>query len=310
MSSERPICWVLTGPTATGKTDLALRLAEAHGCEIIGMDSMQIYRRMDIGTAKPTPAERARVPHHLIDVAEPDEAFSVARYQELAEQAAREIFARGRIPLFVGGTGFYLRALRHPMAMGAVKGNEALRRALEAEAVTPEGREALHRRLAEVDPAPARRLHVNDSRRVIRALEVWQLTGKPFSMQENSGETPPFRFRAAALTMDREALYHRVEQRVDRMIAEGLEAEVRGLLASGLSPKAQSMQAIGYKEMAAHLLGEYDLDKAIYEIKLGTRHYAKRQLTWLRREEELCWADAASPEAYQQVESHLTGADK
>ena len=310
MTNDRPLCWVLAGPTATGKTERALRLAERYGCEIVGMDSMQIYRRMDIGTAKPTPEERARAPHHMIDVADPSEPFSVAQYREMAEAAARDILGRGRIPLFVGGTGFYLRALRHPMAMGAVRGDEALRRELEREAETPEGRARLHARLAEVDPPTAARLHVNDSRRVIRALEVYTLTGKPFSRQDNGDEAPPFRYRVAALTMDRAVLYRRVEERVDRMLADGLEAEVRALLAGGLSPKAQSMQAIGYKEMAAYIAGETDLAQAVADIKQGTRHYVKRQLTWLRREEDLLWADTASPDADEQLAAYYTGADK
>ena len=301
--SNKPICWVLTGPTASGKTSLSIRLAKEHHCEIVCMDSMQIYRGMDIGTAKPTAAEMDGVPHHMLDVADPTEPFSVARYQEMAEEAIAGIHRRGHRALLVGGTGLYLRALRHPMAMGMVTGDEDLRRKLEAQAEQTDGRSTLHARLQEIDPETAARLHVNDVRRVVRALEVYELTGIPFSKQPQVEVEAPFRYRVVSLTMDREKLYQRIEQRVDAMMADGLVDEVRRLLDSGVPADAQAMKAIGYKEIVPYLEGEYSLEKAVYELKLGTRHYAKRQLTWMRREEDVLWVDSLQPDAYQQMET-------
>lgn len=301
--STKPVCWVLAGPTASGKTALSIRLAKAHGCEIVCMDSMQIYRGMDIGTAKPTAAEMDGVPHHMLDVADPREPFSVARYQEMAEETIGAIHRRGHRALLVGGTGLYLRALRHPMAMGMVTGDEGLRRQLEMQAEQTDGRSVLHRRLMEVDPDTAARLHVNDVRRVVRALEVYQLTGVPFSKQPQAEEEPPFAYRVASLTMDREKLYQRIETRVDAMLADGLVDEVRRLLDSGVPADAQAMKAIGYKEIVPYIQGKCTLEEAVYELKLGTRHYAKRQLTWMRREEDVLWVDSLQPEAYGQLEA-------
>ncbi len=304
--SEKPCCWVLTGPTASGKTALSIRLAQEFGCEIICMDSMQIYRGMDIGTAKPTPAERQGIPHHMLDVADPSESFSVARYQEMAEAAMAGCFARGHRPLLVGGTGFYLRALRHPMAMGDAPGNDELRSELQNIAEQTDGRQLLHDELAAVDPKTAERLHINDVRRVIRALEVYRLTGVPFSQQPQLQADAPFRYRVATLTMDRATLYRRIEQRVDEMIASGLVDEVRGLLARGVPTEAQALKGLGYKELVPYLRGECSLEQAIHEMKLGTRHYAKRQLTWMRREEDVLWVDALSGSAYEQLRQWYT----
>ena len=303
-------CWVLTGPTASGKTALSIRLAKQYGCEIICMDSMQIYRGMNIGTAKPTAAEMEGIPHHMLDVASPTEAFSVARYQEMAEACAEDILRRGKQPLFVGGTGFYLRALRHPMAMGEVAGDESIRRELEAQAAEDGGKELLHAQLAQVDPDTAARLHVNDVRRVVRALEVYRLTGTPFSKQPQMEQESRLRYRVATLTMERETLYRRIEKRVDMMLDDGLVNEVQSLLDSGVPTDAQAMKAIGYKEIVPYLRGEWPLEKAVYELKLGTRHYAKRQLTWMRREEDVLWVDALSADAYEQLENWYTGGEE
>lgn len=303
---ENKTCWVLAGPTASGKTAFSIKLAHEYGCEIVCMDSMQIYRRMNIGTAKPTLAEQDGVPHHMLDVAEPGEPFSVARYQEMAEEVIESIHKRGHRALLVGGTGLYLRALRHPMAMGAVQGNEELRRELETIAEQTDGREMIHEQLAKVDPTTAARLHVNDVRRAIRALEVYQLTGVPFSQQPVIEDEPRFRYRVAALNMEREILYQRIEKRVDEMIACGLVEEVRALLEEGVSPDAQAMRGLGYKELIPYIKGEIPLEQAVYEMKLGTRHYAKRQLTWMRREEDVCWVDALAPDAYQQLKTWYT----
>lgn len=301
--NSKPICWVLAGPTASGKTALSIRLALAHQCEIVCMDSMQIYRGMDIGTAKPTPGEMRGVPHHMLDVADPAEPFSVARYQEMAEEVIRGIHSRGHRALLVGGTGLYLRALRHPMAMGMVTGDNSLREHLEEQAKQTDGRFALHQKLSEIDPETAARLHVNDVRRVVRALEVYQLTGIPFSQQPQAQAEAPFRYRVASLTMEREVLYRRIEQRVDRMLEDGLVGEVRTLLDSGVPADAQALKGLGYKELIPYLQGEITLEEAAYQLKLGTRHYAKRQLTWMRREEDVFWVDGLHPEAYQQLET-------
>ena len=302
---SKQTCWVIAGPTASGKTALSIRLAQTHDCEIVCMDSMQIYRRMDVGTAKPTAEEQAAAVHHMIDVAEPDESFSVARYQEMAEAVIRDIHARGHRALLVGGTGLYLRALRHPMAMGEVSGDEQLRDELQLIADSEGGKERLHRELSEIDPETAARLHVNDVRRVIRAIEVYRLTGVPFSKQPVMEQAPAFDYRVASLTMDRSLLYQRIEKRVDLMLENGLVDEVRHLLSSGVPETAQAMKGLGYKELIPYLKGEYPLDKAIYEMKLGTRHYAKRQLTWMRREEDVFWVDSLATDAYDRLESYF-----
>lgn len=301
---DKKICWVLTGPTASGKTSLSLRLAKAHDCEIVCMDSMQLYRGMDIGTAKPTEAEKAQAVHHMIDVADPTEDFSVARYQEMAEACIADIHARGHRALLVGGTGLYLRALRQKMSMGEAAADEQLRAELQEIADREGGREVLHERLRQVDPKTAERLHVNDVRRVIRALEVYQLTGRPFSQQEQIQEESRFSYRVASLTMDRAILYQRIEQRVDDMMAQGLAQEVAHLLSGGIPADAKAMKAIGYKELIPYCQGQCTLEEAVYALKLNTRHYAKRQLTWMRREENVCWVDALSPDAYAQLEAY------
>ncbi len=300
------ICWVLTGPTASGKTSFSIRLAKEYDCEIVCMDSMQIYRRMNIGTAKPTVDEMDGVPHHMIDVADPDEAFSVARYQEMAESCMEDIQSRGKRVLLVGGTGLYLRALRQPMAMGDASADESIRAELEALAGQENGKQRLHDMLAEVDPDTAARLHLNDVRRAVRALEVYRLTGAPFSKQPQMNTEARFRYRVASLTMDRSILYARIEKRVDQMIEQGLVDEVRELLGSGIPADAQAMKAIGYKEIVPFVCGEATLEETDYLLKLNTRHYAKRQLTWMRREEDVLWVDALQPDAYQTLQKWYT----
>ena len=300
---DKKTCWVLTGPTASGKTALSIRLAKAHDCEIVCMDSMQIYRRMNIGTAKPMPEEMEGVPHHMIDVADPDESFSVARYQEMAEDCIAEIHARGKRALLVGGTGLYLRALRQPMAMGDVAADDAIRAELEALAAREGGKQRLHDMLEECDPTTAARLHVNDARRVIRALEVYRLTGVPFSQQPQLPTESRYEYRVATLTMDRATLYRRVEKRIDMMFQCGLADEVRGLLDSGVPADAQAMNAIGYKELVPYVRGEATFEETDYLLKLNTRHYAKRQLTWMRREENVLWVNALAPGAYETLEN-------
>lgn len=303
---EKKECWVLTGPTASGKTALSIRLAKAHDCEIVCMDSMQIYRRMNIGTAKPTVEEMSGIAHHMLDVAEPDENFSVARYQEMAEECIADIQARGKRALLVGGTGLYLRALRQPMAMGDASADEAIRAELEQLATEDGGKQRLHDMLAEVDPETAARLHLNDVRRAVRALEVYRLTGVPFSKQPQIQTDSRFVYRVASLTMDRALLYSRIEKRVDSMIQQGLLDEVRGLLESGVPADCQAMKAIGYKEIIPYLRGEATWEETDYLLKLNTRHYAKRQLTWMRREADVLWVDTMTMDAYAMLENWYT----
>lgn len=306
LMEQKPRVLVLAGPTASGKTALSIQVAKALNCEIVCMDSMQIYRGMDIGTAKPTREEMEGIPHHMLDVADPREAYSVAMYQQQAEQVMGDIVARGHTPLLVGGTGFYLRALRNPMAMGGAGSDADIRAELENIAAEANGREKLHAMLAQVDADTAARLPVNDVRRVIRALEVFRLTGKPFSRQDIPQRAVPFAYRVAALTMERERLYDRVNRRVDQMMAQGLLAEVSGLLQAGVPPDAQAMKGLGYKELLPCVLQNAPVEAAVENIKLGTRHYAKRQLTWLRREEEVLWVDALSPDARSQLLTYYT----
>ena len=275
----------IVGPTASGKTALSLLVAERLGGNILCMDSMQIYRGMDIGTAKPTAEEQARAPHHLHSFLNPDEAFSVSQYA----QRAREVIERVDVPILVGGTGMYLQSLSLPMDYGAVGGDEAIRKKYHDIAGT-QGPEALHELLKQVDPASAQKLHPNDVRRVVRALEVYDLTGVPLSRQKMPGpEDSPYDFQLYALDLPRDILYDRVERRIDEMMAQGLLEEVKKLKDSGLSPEAQSMQGLGYKELWPVLTGDMNLPDAVNLLKLRTRHYAKRQLTWFKRDERIQW---------------------
>ena len=284
-------CWVLTGPTASGKTALSLRLARTHDCEIVCMDSMQIYRGMDIGTAKPTADECAQAVHHMVDVADPTEDFSVARYQEMAESCIADIQARGHRALLVGGTGLYLDALLrgHGYAPGTTGGET--RRLLERR-WDNEGGEALFAELRSIDPESAAVLHPNDKKRVIRALEVYRETGKTMSRHNADTRLVPPRYEPVYLGLayaDREEMKRIIDLRVDRMVAQGLFDEVRALVESGVPRTATAMQAIGYKECLGCLAGECTQDEAVAEIKLRSRQYAKRQLTWLRRKEDIHW---------------------
>lgn len=280
-------CWFLAGPTASGKSATGIALAERIGAEIVCLDSMTIYRGMDIGTAKPTPEERARVPHHLLDIRDPHEEFSTAEYMTAALAACESIIASGKIPLFVGGTGLYLRSLLRGVFEGPAA-DWALRREFE-QYVEDHGAEALHARLAAVDPPTARRLHVNDQRRVIRALEVYTLTGQPASsLQQETPLPPDERPRHVYwLNPDREVLRQRISQRVDAMIAAGLVQEVATLLRSSHGLGRTARQALGYREVLAHLEDGLPLPEAIEQLKTHTHQFAKRQWTWFRNLEEL-----------------------
>ncbi len=291
--SERPPLLVLCGPTAAGKTALAVALARELGGEIVGADAMQVYRRMDIGTAKPTPAERALVPHHLIDVVEPDEPFDAARYAALARQAVADIRRRGKVPLVVGGTGLYIKALLHGLFPGPA-GDPAVRLRLTAE-LAARGVEALHARLALGDPETARRLHPRDTARILRALEVLETTGRPISalQQAHRFADSPYAPLILGLEVDRPTLAARIDRRVEEMLAAGFEDEVRGLLAAGFSPRLKSMQSLGYRHVAAWLEGRISREEAVRTMKRDTRHYAKRQMTWFRATAGIRWVSPA-----------------
>lgn len=276
---------VVAGPTASGKTALGIALAKDFNGEIVSADSMQVYRGMDIGTAKATMAEREGIPHHMLDVAEPWEDYSVARYVEQAEACCRDILRRGRLPILVGGTGLYIDSLISGRDFAAVDSDQGLREALSAE-YDALGGEAMHRRLQEIDPERSAILHPGDKRRIVRALEVYRLTGMTITEHDARTRALPPRYDAAQIILgyaDRAALYARIDRRVDEMVAEGLFEEVQGLLDSGLSEQCTAMQAIGYKEPAMALRGEISRGEAVELIKLGSRRYAKRQMTWFRR---------------------------
>lgn len=286
---------ILTGPTAVGKTEVALLVAEALNAEIVSADSMAVYRGLEVATAKPSPEQRARVPHHLIDVADPRFPFTVADYRRLALQAIADIESRGKLPLVVGGTRLYIVALTSGFFEGP-GADPDLRRRLQ-ELALHEGTEALHRRLAQVDPAAAARLAPRDLKRIIRALEVYELTGTPISqLQADSQRTPPpCQGPMVALIRDRAELYRRIDARADAMIEAGLESEVRSLLDAGLDEHLTALQGHGYKELIGFLKGRYDRNEAIRLLKRNTRRYAKRQLSWLRQEKSVDFVDASGP---------------
>ncbi|WP_405031075.1 tRNA (adenosine(37)-N6)-dimethylallyltransferase MiaA [Paenibacillus hexagrammi] len=289
--SAKPKLLVLIGPTAVGKTKLSLDLAQQFGCEIISGDSMQVYRGMDIGTAKATEAERAVVPHHLIDIHDPSYPFSAAEFQERVKQLIPDIHARGKLPFIVGGTGLYIESVCYNYQFTEVAMDEAFRQEQELYAVR-NGDEALHRRLQEVDPVTAERLHANDRRRIIRALEIAHVSGKPMSEHlAGQKKESPYELCIIGLTMDRAKLYARIEERIDLMMQEGLVDEVRSLLEAGCPRDAISLQGLGYKEMVTYLDGFRTLDEAAILLKRDTRRFAKRQLSWFRHMKDIHWVD-------------------
>jgi tRNA dimethylallyltransferase len=283
---------VLIGPTAVGKTKMSIELAKRLNAEIISGDSMQIYRGMDIGTAKIKPEEMEGIPHHLIDIKDPAESFSVAEFQQLVRPLIRDIAKRGKLPMIVGGTGLYIQSVIYDYRFSDAPSDEAYRRKLRRMAQEQEGGEMLlYEQLKEVDPESAERIHPRNMKRVIRALEVYHCTGKPLSEWQRA-ETRELLYDAAVvgLTMEREALYGRINERVDHMIEEGLLEEVRALYERGLRD-CQSVQAIGYKELYAYFDGELTLQEAIEQLKQNSRRYAKRQLTWFRNKMPVQWFD-------------------
>lgn len=290
--TQHPIC-ALVGPTGTGKTALALDLAQALDAEIVNLDSRQVYQGLDIGSAKPTLSERTRVPHHLFDVVTPDQLFNCALYRDLALPVIEDIQRRGRRVLLVGGTGLYLKVLRQGLFPGPPR-DDNVRAALEAkEAVTPG---VLHLELQRIDPECAARLHPHDRSRLVRAVEVWELTGRRMSewQREHGFAGPTLPIVSIGLTLERDALYARLNRRARIMVDAGLIDEVRALQAAGYDSETPALVSIGYRQIAAYLLGICDLPTAIDEMAKQTRHLAKRQLTWFRADPTVRWFDAAS----------------
>lgn len=283
---------ILTGPTAVGKTDLSIQLAKAMNGEIISADSMQVYRHMDIGSAKVTPEEMDGVPHHLIDVLEPEEEFNVVVFQKLAKEALTGIYERGHIPIIVGGTGFYIQALLYDIDFTENDGDTAIRRELEKLAQT-QGAGCLHQMLQEIDPESAAAIHQNNVKRVIRAIEFYRQTGKKISLhnEQEREKQSPYQFLYYVLDTDRKILYERIDRRVDLMMEHGLVDEVKHLADMGCTRDMVSMQGLGYKEILDYLSGEIPLEEAVYILKRDTRHFAKRQITWFKRERDVRWLE-------------------
>ena len=283
---------ILTGPTAVGKSKLSIELAKRIGGEIISADSMQVYKYMNIGTDKISIEKMGGVPHHLIDFLEPTEDFNVFMFQKLVKEKIAEIAARGNVPVLVGGTGFYIQAVLYDIDFTESDEDDKVRTLLE-ERAAKEGAHVLFEQLKQVDPESADIIHENNVKRVIRALEYYEKTGKPISEhnREQHEKVSPYDFRYFVLTDDRKTLYSRIDKRVDQMMEEGLLQEVKDLEKLNIPKTATSMQSLGYREIIGYLNGEYDLDRAVYLIKLNTRHFAKRQLTWFRREKDVIWID-------------------
>jgi tRNA dimethylallyltransferase len=298
---------VITGPTATGKTGVAVDLAKRFDAEVISADSMQVYRGFDIGTAKPGPAERQGIFHHLIDVAEPNEPFDAARFKTLADDAVRAISDRGRQVFVVGGTGLYIRALLHGLQRGPSP--DPLLRAELMSRAEAAGWPAMHRLLMEKDAPTARRLHPNDGVRILRALEVVMSSGTPLSQWHADHQFEETRYDACLLCLQRPRaiLNDIINHRVDQMMQMGFLAETRGLLDAGLSPDLKPMQGLGYRRLVAHLRGALTLEEAVEKIKTDTRRFAKRQVTWFKKEPHLTWAPPTADDLMPRIEAHLAG---
>lgn len=283
---------VLTGPTAVGKTSLSISLAKTVNGEIISADSMQVYKKMDIGSAKIRSEEMQGIPHYLVDVLEPEEEFHIVKFQQMAKKAMEDIYSRGKIPILVGGTGFYIQAVTKDIDFTEAQQENDYRKELEALA-EEKGGEHLHEMLRKVDPVSADAIHAHNVKRVIRALEFYNQNGSPISAhnEEQKQHESPYNLAYFVLNMPRELLYERIDLRVDQMMKEGLLEEVSRLKEEGCHRGMVSMQGLGYKEILAYLDGEYPLEEAVRVLKRDTRHFAKRQLTWFRREQELTWVN-------------------
>ncbi|NLU53389.1 MAG: tRNA (adenosine(37)-N6)-dimethylallyltransferase MiaA [Clostridiaceae bacterium] len=290
---------VIAGPTASGKTDLAIEFALKCNGEIISADSMQVYRGMDIGTAKPTLEERRGIPHYMLDVVDPDEEFSVAQFQQMAKECIKDILSRGKVPIVAGGTGLYINSLVYNITFSETIADWKYREHLQNIA-REQGPLVLHDMLKKVDPISAQNIHPNNVKRVIRALEVFETTGRPISehQKESRKIKPEYDYKIFGIEVERDVLYRRIEKRTDKMIQMGLYEEVEGLLKKGYSPDLVSLQGIGYKEIIMCIQGKCSLDEAIYNIKLGTKHLAKRQMTWFRKTEGLKWINAGEMDTW------------
>lgn len=297
---------IIAGPTAAGKSAASLAVAKKFNGEIISADSAQIYRYMNIGTAKMTVAEMEGIPHHLIDIVNPDEVFSVSQYRQRADLAISEIFAKGKIPIITGGTGLYINSVLDSLEFTVSAGDEDFRNRMEALADN-KGNEYVHDLLKTADPEAAEKLHPNDVRRVIRALEVFESTGKKISEVQRESRNKPMRYECiyTAITDERSVLYDRINKRVDTMLAKGLSDEVRMLLEMGYSEDLVSMRAIGYKEVIDGLKGRITWDEMIDTLKMNSRRYAKRQLTWFRRDERVEWFDLSAFESFDELTEKL-----
>lgn len=280
---------IIAGPTASGKTALAVGIARLFNGEVVNADSMQVYRHMDIGTAKPTDEERAGIPHHLIDIVSPDEEYTAARFRADAQKAIADIASRGKTPVVAGGTGLYIKALTGGLFAGPQADWELRRDLLET--ASSRGKEALHEILRSIDPESASRIHPNNLHRIIRAIEVFELSKRPISelQQEHAFSETPYVCLKAAIEMERSALYSAIDSRVERMVEAGLLEETRRLAAMGYGYDLKPMCGLGYKEMCGYLRGEYPFEEAVRLIKRNTRHYAKRQMTWFRKDPEIKW---------------------
>ncbi len=293
---------VILGPTASGKTKLSIELAKDIDGEIVSADSMQIYKYMDIGTAKPTEEEKQGIKHHLIDEITPDEEFSVARFQQLAVKYIDDIINRGKIPIVCGGTGLYIDSLIYNIEFGDTICDWEFRERLRKEALE-KGNEYLHNKLKEIDPEAAEKIHMNNVKRVIRAIEVYTYTHKTISMLQKESRNNPskYKFYVFGLSMGREKLYERINQRVDRMIEKGLVQEVKKLMEMGYDKSTIAMQGIGYKEILSYLRGEISFDEAVYLLKRNTRRYAKRQFTWFNRMKDVHWINLDETHDLQEI---------
>lgn len=297
---------ILTGPTAVGKSALSISLAKAIDGEIISADSMQVYKYMDIGTDKITPEQMEGVPHYLIDEFEPDKEFNVVTFQKYAKKYISEIYEKNKIPILVGGTGFYIQAVLYDIDFKEAEDDYAYRNKLEKLA-KEKGRDYIHKQLEKIDPESAKAIHPNNLQRVIRALEYYKETGELMSdhNKKQKEKTSPYNFCYFVLNKDREKLYNSINLRVDEMFEEGLVDEVKSLLDRGYTKDLVSMQGLGYKEIIPYILGERTLEEAIYLLKRDTRHYAKRQLTWFRREENINWINKEDYTNDKNILSHM-----
>ncbi len=311
MEQNRPQLVILLGPTGAGKSKLAIELAEEFGGEIISADSMQVYRYMDIGTAKPTPDEQKRVRHHLIDLVTPDQPFHAGLYRTLGRKTIGQLSQNGKAIWVVGGTGLYLKTLTQGL-FTSPRIDPSIRKKLKRQA-SENGGDSLYQRLEQVDPETASSLHPHDLFRIVRALEVFESTGTPISSfrEQHRFTERPYHTLKIGLDMSRERLYHRIEQRVDRMIERGFLEEVRGLIEMGYGPELKPMKSLGYKQMVQFLSKEIEWAEAVRQMKRDTRHYAKRQWTWFRADPEVHWRDESAnrEKIFEEIKCFLEGGD-